>query len=99
MIELVTENKKGEKKIETINITEFMDVKGWKTLGNRLSQEVVKKVKLISEKVGEFEPVVVEDEFNAEEDENQDSGQDHKPTPPPPPPPIIKGDSPQLDLL
>ena len=101
LVELVTENKKGEKKIETINITEFMDVKGWKTLGNRLSQENVKKVKLMSERVGEFEPVVIEkEEFDGED--AQDGGDDNskeKTPPPPPPPPIMKGNNPQLDLL
>lgn len=35
----------------------FMDVKGWKVLGNRLSQDKVKKVVLKSDKVGEA-PVV-----------------------------------------
>ncbi len=104
LIELVTENKKGEKKIETINITEFMDVKGWKTLGNRLSQENVKKVKLVSERVGEFEPPVVEEEVEILDDTNDDgeNGNDNGTPiapPPPPPPPIIKGDNPQLDLL
>ncbi len=102
LIELVTENKKGEKKIETINITEFMDVKGWKTLGNRLSQENVKKVKLVSERVGEFEPPVVEEEVEILDDTNDDgeNGNDNgTPIAPPPPPPIIKGDNPQLDLL
>jgi len=34
---------------ETINIDEFIDVKGWKALGNRLSMNVVTSVKLVSE--------------------------------------------------
>ena len=41
-----------------IVLDEFMDVKGWKVLGNRLSQDKVKKVVLKSDKVGE--PPVVE---------------------------------------
>jgi topoisomerase-4 subunit A len=101
LVELVTENKKGEKKIETIDITEFIDVKGWKTLGNRLSQENVKKVKLISERVGEFEAPVLEEE-EIENEDPSDNGENNigeTPPPPPPPMPIIKGDNPQLDLL
>ena len=80
-----------------------MDVKGWKTLGNSLSQENVKKVKLISERVGEFDPVVVEEEVEILDDttddgENNTGGSPIAP-PPPPPPPIMNGDNPQLDLL
>lgn len=100
LVELVTENKKGEKKIETVDITEFIDVKGWKTLGNRLSQENVKKVKLISKRVGEFEAPVLEEE-EIENEDPSDNGENNmgEKTPPPPPMPIIKGDNPQLDLL
>lgn len=34
---------------ETVNLEEFIDVKGWKALGNRLSMNVVTSVKLVSE--------------------------------------------------
>ena len=108
LIEVITENKKGEKKTEALNITEFMDVKGWKSVGNRLSQETVKKMKLLSEKVGEYEPAEAEIDLDEEvdltedgEDGNNSQGSSEiKPvTPPPPPPPIMNGDNPQLDLL
>jgi topoisomerase-4 subunit A len=106
LIEVVTENKKGEKKTEELNIAEFMDVKGWKSVGNRLSQETVKKVKLLSEKVGEYEPIELETEDESidlpeegEDGSNNQGSSEIKPVTPPPPPPIMNGDNPQLDLL
>ena len=56
-VELTTEKKSGEKVVEVLILDEFMDVKGWKVLGNRLSQDKVKKLVLKSAKVGEA-PVV-----------------------------------------
>ena len=105
LVEFLTETKKGEKKKEEITINDFMDIKGWKSVGNRLSQEIIKKVILISDKVGQFD---VPQEENIEEEEiesddsNTDSGNENegvKATPTPPPMPIQKGDNPQLDLL
>jgi topoisomerase-4 subunit A len=57
-VELTTEKKSGEKVVEMLELDAFMDVKGWKVLGNRLSQDKVKKLVLKSDKVGE--PPVVE---------------------------------------
>lgn len=57
-VELTTEKKNGEKVVDVIILDDFMDVKGWKVLGNRLSQDKVKKVILKSAKVGEV-PVVL----------------------------------------
>ena len=77
-------------------------------MGNRLSQETVKKMKLLSEKVGEYEPadaeIDLDDEVDLTEDgedgNNTPGSSEIKPvTPPPPPPPIMNGDNPQLDLL
>ncbi len=56
-VELTTEKKNGEKVVEMLILDGFMDVKGWKVLGNRLSQDKVKKVVLKSDKVGEA-PVI-----------------------------------------
>jgi len=56
-VELTTEKKSGEKVVEMLILDGFMDVKGWKVLGNRLSQDKVKKVVLKSDKVGEA-PVI-----------------------------------------
>lgn len=44
-----TKGKSKEKLSEEINLTEAIDVKGWKALGNRLSTHNVKKVKLVKE--------------------------------------------------
>ena len=49
-IELLSENKKKEKNTEEINITEFIEVKGWKAVGNRLSFDTVKKITMTSNK-------------------------------------------------
>ncbi len=38
---------------ETVNIDEFIDVKGWKSLGNRISMNKVTNVKLVSEEAVE----------------------------------------------
>jgi topoisomerase-4 subunit A len=71
-VELTTEKKSGEKVVEMIVLDEFMDVKGWKVLGNRLSQDKVKKVVLKSDKVGE--PPVVERKTIASEYEDLGDG-------------------------
>jgi topoisomerase-4 subunit A len=60
LIELTTENKKKEVSSEELNITEFIEIKGWKAIGNRLTADKVKKIKLLSEKYGE--PEVIEEE-------------------------------------
>ncbi|MFM6951948.1 MAG: DNA gyrase/topoisomerase IV subunit A [Bacteroidota bacterium] len=78
-VEITTEKKSGEKVVEMIVLDDFMDVKGWKVLGNRLSQDKVKKVVLKSEKVGE--PPVVErktiaSEYAEEMDDDLDEGND-----------------------
>lgn len=51
-IKLVTENKKKEKTETEFRFEDFMEVKGWKAVGNRLSQDAVKKVTLLGEKIG-----------------------------------------------
>jgi topoisomerase-4 subunit A len=82
-VELTTEKKSGEKVVEMLVLDEFMDVKGWKVLGNRLSQDKVKKVVLKSDKVGEA-PVVtrrivpVENEDLNDSDVSDDEGSEEK---------------------
>jgi topoisomerase-4 subunit A len=100
-IELLTENKKKEKNTEEINITEFIEVKGWKAVGNRLSFDTVTKITMTSDKKGVPEPVVeeesVEDDLDMNENSNGSSPaanemRDIEP-------PKTNGDSPQLNLL
>ena len=47
-LELI-KGKDKEKSTEVINLEDIIDVKGWKALGNRLSQFKVSKVKLVQE--------------------------------------------------
>lgn len=48
--------KSKEKFTDEENLADLIEVKGWKALGNKLSQHTVKKVKLISEKNMEPSP-------------------------------------------
>lgn len=106
-VEITTEKKSGEKVVEMIVLDDFMDVKGWKVLGNRLSQDKVKKVVLKSEKVGE--PPVVErktiaseyaEEMDDDLDEGNDDGEAGEGTEGSDGTVILGGDgSPQLNLL
>ena len=82
-IEVTLESKKGEKQVLTLILDEFMEVKGWKVLGNRLHTEKVKKVVLLSPKVGEIAANLVasddpeEDDVDAiQEDDNTGEGGD-----------------------
>lgn len=45
----VVKGKGKEKETETVNLEELIDVKGWKSVGNRLSQYKVTKVKPLEE--------------------------------------------------
>ena len=100
-IELLSENKKKEKNTEEINITEFIEVKGWKAVGNRLSFDTVKKITMTSDKNGIPEPVIQEESLEEEVDPNDNSNG----SAPAAPiirdiePPKTNGDSPQLNLL
>jgi topoisomerase-4 subunit A len=51
----VLKGKAKEKDTETIEINDFIDVKGWKAIGNKLSQHTVKKVKLIETEIEQKE--------------------------------------------
>ena len=61
-IEVTLDTKKAEKQVFTLVLDEFMEVKGWKVLGNRLHVEKVKKVVLLSPKVGEIIVDAVEED-------------------------------------
>ncbi|MFM7487401.1 MAG: hypothetical protein ACKO13_10840, partial [Cytophagales bacterium] len=63
-IELL-KGKGKEKEIEVVNLEEIVDVKGWKALGNRLSQFKVTKVKPLEEP---------EDNSASAEDDNEATG-------------------------
>jgi topoisomerase-4 subunit A len=78
LITLTTTNKKGEALSQEVNISEFVDVKGWKAVGNRLTIDTVKKIALISEKTAKWEspePELDEAELDeSDEDINSSNG-------------------------
>jgi topoisomerase-4 subunit A len=47
LVEVITGNKK-KKESQQVNLTDFIDIKGWKAIGNKLTAEPVLEVKLIS---------------------------------------------------
>ncbi|MGK7390215.1 MAG: DNA gyrase/topoisomerase IV subunit A [Candidatus Cyclobacteriaceae bacterium M2_1C_046] len=48
VIELTTlKGKQKEKQVELINLHEFIDVKGWRAIGNKLTSDKVKSIKLV----------------------------------------------------
>ena len=80
-IEVTIESKKGEKIVEKIELDDFMEVKGWKVLGNRLHTEKVKKVALMSDRVGEWQGDDVAadlDEVDLDADETDVMDGDHQ---------------------
>jgi topoisomerase-4 subunit A len=52
-ITFFTEDKKKNKNEWELDVEDFIEVRGWKSVGNRLSPEDVKKVKMNGPKVGE----------------------------------------------
>lgn len=45
----VSKGKDKPKKLETVNLEELVDIKGWKALGNRLSEHKVTKITLVED--------------------------------------------------
>lgn len=48
ILRVVTVNKKGEKETKTVNLVEFIQVKGWRSLGNRLTYDTLKSLEDIT---------------------------------------------------
>lgn len=67
-IEFISERGKSKiKETETVNLEEFIDIKGWKSLGNRLSLNTVKgKLKLVHEEEWEKTEEAVSSESTEE---------------------------------
>jgi topoisomerase IV subunit A len=72
-VELIKAKDKP-KKTEVINLDELVEIKGWKSVGNRLSEYKVTKVTLLEEE----EPASTEDETAAEVTESEDDSQSPK---------------------
>lgn len=83
VVKVITENKKGEKEEWTLQADIFMDVRGWKTQGQKLTSDKVKKVVLESARIGEPPVNKVQSESNEDDDANLTN----------------PGDEPQLNLL
>lgn len=47
IIELTTKSKTGDKKTEEVNLVDFIDIKGWKSIGNKLCGKEFVKAKLL----------------------------------------------------
>ena len=60
-VEIKTVAAKGEKKTENIFLADFIEVKGWKATGNKLTYDTFKSAKLLSDKVG-----IVQEEIKEE---------------------------------
>ena len=68
-----TKGKNKEKFSEEVDLSELIEVKGWKALGNRLNAHDVKKVKLIAENSPEpqVKAPIIEEEMSEEISEEQ----------------------------
>lgn len=60
-VEIKTVTAKGEKKTEIMMLADFIEVKGWKASGNKITSDTFKSAKLLSEKIGEWLEEVVEE--------------------------------------
>jgi topoisomerase-4 subunit A len=73
-VEIEVQKGKGkEKTTESVNLEELIDIKGWKALGNKLSQFKVSKVTLIGEEAGPEEPETDSDEEASETEKDSQS--------------------------
>jgi topoisomerase-4 subunit A len=52
VVKVVTEDKKGTKSEWNLTMSEFTEVRGWKSVGQKLSADKVKKITLESPKIG-----------------------------------------------
>lgn len=69
-IKLTTKNKKSETTVEEVNLVEFIDVKGWKSIGNKLTYDKFVKFNLLDDLSPDAEEVT---EDGAEENEGNGS--------------------------
>lgn len=66
-VEIKSVSAKGEKKVENLKLADFIEVKGWKAIGNKVTYDTFKSAKLLSDKIG----IIAEEETidNSSEDE------------------------------
>jgi topoisomerase IV subunit A len=70
----VIKGKDKAKKVEVVNLEEIVEVKGWKAIGNRLSEYKVTKVSLLQEE----EPAASDDDTGSDEVTGSDDDQSPK---------------------
>ncbi|MBC7426344.1 MAG: DNA gyrase/topoisomerase IV subunit A, partial [Bacteroidia bacterium] len=61
-VELITVNSKKDKITENIRLADFIEIKGWKAIGNKITFDNFKSAKLLSPVVGEWEEEETEEE-------------------------------------
>ncbi|HEY3405167.1 MAG TPA: DNA gyrase/topoisomerase IV subunit A [Ohtaekwangia sp.] len=81
-VELIKNKDKG-KVVETMNLEELVDIKGWKALGNRLSQFKVTKVSTLQEEEAPSQESEDESESNETTDTDQSSKKKFETSPEP----------------
>lgn len=54
-VEIKSVSAKGEKKTEVVKIADFIEVKGWKAIGNKITYDNFKSAKLLSDKIGQWQ--------------------------------------------
>jgi topoisomerase-4 subunit A len=77
-IKLKSKNDKKETLEQKLDLVEFMDIKGWKSIGNKITYDKFVSAKLISPKVGEWAEAVEAESANGE-DEDGTEGQPEEP--------------------
>jgi topoisomerase-4 subunit A len=60
-VEIKTVDAKGEKQTEILKLAEFIEIKGWKATGNKITYDTFKSAKLMSDKIGTWEEEVKEE--------------------------------------
>jgi topoisomerase-4 subunit A len=69
-ITVLRKNKNGEKAEENISLSSFIDIKGWKALGNKLGAKEVLKITPVQKEEAPEEDTVKEEEESGEENSN-----------------------------
>ena len=65
-VEVKTITSKGEKLTEVLKLADFIEVKGWKAMGNKVTYDTFKSAKLLSEKVG----IITKEEIEVKPSQN-----------------------------
>ena len=74
-VEVTSKTKNGEKESEVINLDDFIDIKGWKAIGNKLGGVEIAKVKLLGPKTIDPEQLPQKEKKSDEEESNKDQPQ------------------------